>query len=38
MNHIPPGVLRRNDNEITIKRFGNDEFRVGWVVVHWREE
>jgi hypothetical protein len=38
MNHIEPGVLVRDNNTIKIKRFGNDEFRVGWIVVHWREE
>ena len=38
LNHISPGALVRGNNKIKIKRFGNDEFRVGWIVVHWREE
>lgn len=37
MNRIPPGILKLGANTITIVRHGNDDFRVGWVVVNWRE-
>lgn len=37
MNRIPPGVLRLGSNTISIRRFRNDSFQVGWAVVHWRE-
>lgn len=37
MDHIPPGFLKAGQNSITIERIGNDDFSVGFVVVHWRE-
>lgn len=39
MAHIPPGLLHSGNNKIEIERHPttNDDFRVGWVVVNWRE-
>ncbi len=39
MDHIPPGLLQSGDNLITIRRVGGvDNFFVGNVAIHWREQ
>ncbi len=37
MDGIPQGVLQSGGNAITIRRVGNDDFRVANVVISWRE-
>lgn len=37
MEQIPHGFLNSGQNRITIRRRGNDDFRVANVVIHWRE-
>lgn len=39
MTQIPPGLLHSGTNSIRIDRHPttNDNFRVNWVVVNWRE-
>lgn len=37
MDGIPCGFLKPGGNDITIRRIGNDDFRVANVVISWRE-
>ena len=37
MLEFPASMLKTGDNRIEIEKRGSDDFRVGNVVVHWRE-
>ena len=38
MDRIPPGILKKGLNRLTVRRRGLDQFRVANIVVQWREK